>query len=362
MPRRTLQRLLCLTMFISSWGCSSPTIADKPVIALESEIPARKPPRIPQPADGSYNPEDAVVGTVVAVVNGDIVTKEEVLRDVRQVLEGVDADRSLTDIGRHMKKKQLIHQGVIFKVERLLALQEAKLVLSEEERASIRMNVDGLVKNIVRQVGTESELKQKLATTGKITEEQRQAELDAALIRALLRREVDAHVSLTPAEMRRYYAGNIDSYRVKSRVRIRHIFLANGDYSSRKEVLTMGRSLRKRIVNGEDFGTVAKQYSTGPYAKEGGLWDYVVKGSGSFRKEIEAVAFQIPVKSVGTAVLTDIGVHVVKVEDRQRARTKPFTEVQDEIAKKLRGNKWQVLYRAFVSRLREKSYIRIRWR
>ena len=125
MSRSPLLTLLCLTTFILLCGCSSPTIADKPAIALESEIPKRKPPRIPPPEDGSYAPEDAVVGTVVAVDNGDIVTKEEVLRDVRPKLEEVDADGSLTDVGRHVKKKQLIHQAIIFKVERLLALQEA---------------------------------------------------------------------------------------------------------------------------------------------------------------------------------------------------------------------------------------------
>ena len=145
-------------------------------------------------------------------------------------------------------------------------------------------------------------------------------------------------------------------------MQIREIFLALSSYATKEDALRKGRDLLKRIAAGEDFARLAKEYSEGPYAKDGGLWEFVVQGSGAFRPEVEKIAFSLAPKAVSDVILSEIGVHIIKVEDIHAAHTVPFLEVQEGIATKLRQEKREQLYRQFIKKLWDRSYVDIRWK
>ena len=346
---------------------AEPTVPAPQVPTVAEPAPPTEPapqvePLKPAHAKATYEPDPNVVGTVVAVVNGDIVTKEEVLSEVRGKLDAIDADASLTPVGKEAKRKEVISGQLMYKVERLLALQEARRVITVEEEQRIETDVDTLVKDTIRTLGTTTELEDELAKKGQTIEEQKQTERDNRRIRALLASEIDAHVDVTPGEMQAYYAAHRGDYESKAQVKIRQIFLSWGNHASRQEATDKGRDLLKRIRNGEDFGGLAEQYSDGPYAKGGGLWEFVTEGSGAFRPEVEKVAFSLGPKQVSDVISSEIGVHIIKVEDVHRARTAPFPEVQDKISAKLRADKRQHLYRQLIKKLWDKSYVDVRWR
>ncbi|HUW56496.1 MAG TPA: peptidyl-prolyl cis-trans isomerase [Planctomycetota bacterium] len=329
--------------------------------AVPTPAPAEE-PRRPALERATYLPDPNVVGTVVAVVNGDIITKEDVLLEVRPELTRIDADPALTPVGREARRKELISTVLVLKVERLLALQQAKRVITLEEDKQIEADVDSIVKDTIRFVGTAAKLENELARKGQTIDRQKQAALDNRRIQALLAREVDAHVYVTPAEMQAYYEAHKTDYDVPGEVQVRQIFLDRKNYASAKEAADRGTELLKRIRGGEDFGKLAEEYSDGPYAKKGGLWDFVTQGSGGFRPEVEREAFRLPAKGVSGVITSEIGVHLIKVEDVRPARRAPFAEVQDEIAVRLRNGKRDELYRAFIKKLWDKSYVDIHWR
>lgn len=325
-------------------------------------VPVGEHPASPALSGATYEPEPNVVGTVVAVVNGDIITKEDVLGVIRPELEAIDADPDLTDAGQEAKRRELISRTVMIKVERALALQEARRVIPEEENERIEYSVDTLVKDTIRRVGTVTQLEGTLAERGRTLSAHKQAEIDSRRIQALLAREVDAHVDVTPAEMLRYYEAHKADFREKGQVQIRQIFLLLSNYASKDEAVAKGRDLLGRIRKGEDFGRLAEEYSDGPYAKKGGLWEFVTEGSGAFRPKVEKAAFSLAPKAVSDVIVSEIGVHLIKVEDVHPARTAPFTEVQDQISKKLGEQKRDELYRQFIKKLWDKSYVDIRWK
>jgi len=353
-------------------GAAKPEPGHSPV-SVVTPAPERPAPKVVEPAPedrlpvrtlskATYEPDASVVGAAVAVVNGDIITKEEVLSGIRSDLAAVERDATLTQIGKATRRKEIIARALMQKVERSLAVQEARRVITPEEADRIEQNVDRLVSDSIRRAGTSTKLEGLLAEKGKTLKETKQAELDNRLIRALLIREVDAHVDVTPAEMRQYYAANRKGYANLKQVKIRQIFLSRSQYTSIDEAVTKARDLRSQIRRGADFGKLAKQHSDGPFADKHGLWEFATEGIGTFPPKVEREAFRLAPKQVSDVIITKLGVHLILVEDVRPARQIPFREVQDEIATKLREQKRKRLYREFIRQIWAKSHVDISWK
>jgi len=98
-----------------------------------------------------------------------------------------------------------------------------------------------------------------------------------------------------------------------------------------EEALAKAKDVRKKLVDGEDFATLAKAESddAGSGANGGDLGTF---GHGRMVPAFEQVAFTIPVGELSEPVKSQFGYHIIKVESRQE---KTFVEVKAEIEKKL---------------------------
>lgn len=72
--------------------------------------------------------------------------------------------------------------------------------------------------------------------------------------------------------------------------------------------------LKTAIENGQDFATLAKQYSSCPSGKNGG--DLGQFGPGMMVKEFDEVVFSAPVNTVQGPVKTQFGYHLIEVTSR----------------------------------------------
>src|SRR5690349_13993213 len=99
----------------------------------------------------------------------------------------------------------------------------------------------------------------------------------------LINREIGSKVNVTPQEVERYYKehGGSSSPASDEQVRVRHIFLPLSSTASadeEKAVLEQMQDIRKRALAGEDFAALAKTYSRGPGADQGGDLGFFKKG------------------------------------------------------------------------------------
>ncbi len=314
-----------------------------------------------RPATEPARPQ--LVGTVVAVVNNDIVTKQEVLDALKPEFARIDADASLSAEGRQTRKGELIEQEGRLQVERLLALQEARKRLNEEQQARIQQDVDYYIKGLIRRVGSVAQLEKELAAEGQTLQSRKTEELERRMVSELWQQELGSQVFVRPAEMQAYYQAHRGDYHQKAAVRIRQIFLSLTASSNAEEARRRGVELLERLRKGEDFAYLAKEYSQGPNAADGGLWpEFVEQGSGGFRPEVEKVAFRTPVKQVSPLIQTEIGYHIIRVEDLRPERQIPFAEVQDKIAETLSRDKLEAKRRDFVETLWKRSYVQVKWK
>ena len=140
------------------------------------------------------------------------------------------------------------------------------------------------------------------------------------------------------AAARKYYDENKSDY---LQVKARHILIRYKGSSvplrkdakelTEEEALAKAQEIRKKLVGGGDFATLAKAESddTGSGANGGDVGTF---GRGRMAPPFEEAAFKLPVGELSEPVKSQFGYHIIKVESRQE---KTFIEVRAEIEKKL---------------------------
>jgi hypothetical protein len=144
-------------------------------------------------------------------------------------------------------------------------------------------------------------------------------------------------VNITDEDVERYYKLNSKNYRGNERARIRHILLPladNAPPATVESVMAKGKELYQRIAGGEDFATLAREYSEGAGRAEGGEIGWVNRGT--LVPGIEEVAFQkLSVGQVSEPFRTSMGVHIVKLEGRESGNVLPLSSVAPRIKEEL---------------------------
>ncbi|MGH7793676.1 MAG: peptidylprolyl isomerase [Candidatus Binatia bacterium] len=153
----------------------------------------------------------------------------------------------------------------------------------------------------------------------------------------LIDRQVRRKITIRDEDVERYYKLNAKNYRTNDRARIRHILLTLAEKAPQEQVqsvMVKGKELHKRIAAGEDFATLAREHSQGAGQADGGDIGWVNRGT--LIPGIEAVAFQkLSVGQVSEPFRTNMGVHIVKLEERDAGNPVPLSSVAPRIKQEL---------------------------
>lgn len=173
-----------------------------------------------------------------------------------------------------------------------------------------------------------------------------------------LYQDISSRLQIPEADARKYFEEHKGEY---EQTRARHILIrhkgsavpAKPDQKelSEEESLAKTIEIRKRILGGEDFATIARAESadTGSGANGGDLGLFK---RGQMVQAFDQVAFSIPVGELSEPVKTQFGYHLIKVERRE---SKTFDELRPELEKKLRPD----LAKAALEELRKKAAVQV---
>ncbi|UCD70672.1 MAG: SurA N-terminal domain-containing protein [Syntrophobacterales bacterium] len=151
-------------------------------------------------------------------------------------------------------------------------------------------------------------------------------------------------VYISPDEIKTYYEVNIDDFAIQEQVRARHILIKvspDADPKKVEEARKRAAEILARAKKGENFASLAKKYSEGPTAKNGGDLDYFPRGR--MVKEFEDAAFSLKPGELSSVVRTQFGFHIIKIEDVREERVQGLDEVRKSIESTLRAQKAQDL-------------------
>ena len=201
-----------------------------------------------------------------------------------------------------------------------------KLMLNQAEMDSITVTdeqIDAEVEQLIRyftsQLGSQENLeKYYKKTLPEIKEELRRMRKDQMLVEQV-EQAILANVEVTPAEVKNcFYNISKDSIpMVNSKYEIAHLVkrppITLDEKLAVKERLY---KMRKRILDGERFSTLALLYSEDPgSAKKGGELGF--HGRGEFAPEFEAAAFNLRDGEISEVVETEFGFHIIQMIERR---------------------------------------------
>jgi peptidyl-prolyl cis-trans isomerase C len=270
---------------------------------------------------------------VVATVNGDPITLAEFQE--RFVRAGFKPDREVELEVREDFLNRLI---------------ERKMMLREAQRKRIKIGLPEINQRInALRDDNGKDVRETLTGLGIDFEKWKSDVWEDLMIERLLAREVYKRVSVSPLEIRRYYQSNPQEFEKPEQVRVRQIVVTTE--AEAQKALGMLRA-------GSDFAALAREKSTAPEAEKGGDLGYF--GMGEMPSEFNVV-FGMAKGAVSGIVKSPYGYHIFKLENRRQAGRISLEEATPEITEKLRHEKEDRLYKAWMKELRSRTKFEVNY-
>ena len=178
----------------------------------------------------------------------------------------------------------------------------------------------------------------------------------------LIRRNVRQRIHITIQDAQRYYDANPHLYRTELRLRLRHLMLSLSEGASAdREQAVRGRleALRREILDGADFAALARTHSEGAGASEGGDIGWVK--AGDLPDSLAQAASALQKGAVSPPVYTNLGYHLVRVEDRQGGVRLGFEAVSEQVRDELYNKTLQERFAKWLKTdLRKKHRVEVK--
>ena len=138
----------------------------------------------------------------------------------------------------------------------------------------------------------------------------------------------------------------------------RHILLAPSAIRSEEDTLQEINNIRDRVINGESFADLAKEFSEDPgSAKQGGELDWL--GKGVLAPEFEKMMIETPIGKVSEVFQTQFGFHFLEVLNfRNHDMTREL--IEDRAYQILYGRKYEEELENTLRAMRAEAFVEIK--
>ena len=301
-------------------------------------------------AISSYGAE--VVDKIVAIVNDEIITQSEVEESMLTFI----ADYRLR-YGVEEAEDRLDEA----KGDALNRLIEERLILQEAKRRGIQVNeteLDERLNLVKSKFGSEGEFEKVLSKSGLTLEKLKNKYREQLMMKTLVNGIISYNVRIAPTQIAAYYYGHKNEFIQSERVKFRIILLKFKPEQEEIEISSLAEELLRRIHSGEDFLMLAKQYSEGPNAIDGGDMGFVSKGN--MVKEIDEAIFSLNEGGVSGVIETSLGCNIVKVEKKIPESEISLEEATPIVRERLFQREAELALREFIDNLKKEAYIDIK--
>ncbi|MDK9717295.1 MAG: peptidylprolyl isomerase [Trichlorobacter sp.] len=296
------------------------------------------------------------INGIAAIVNDDIITFRDVLRESQPVILDAQKKGLVDDKARHELRLKVLDRLI----EKLLTEQKVKELGIRIGDDEIRQAID----DVKRQNNnmSQSQLEAALKTQG-YTFTQYEAQIREQLERLrLVSMEVRAKVYVGEKEAEQYYTAHQDKYAEEETFKARHIFIKIDEKAPADQIQqAMNKALKVLFEarQGKDFIALAKEYSDDPAAKKDG-GDLGTFKRGEMLADLEKAILPLKPGEVGELVNTPSGLHIVKLDERSTGKVKPFETVKAEIKELLYRQKQDERFGSWMKELRTKASVVIK--
>jgi len=299
-----------------------------------------------------------VVEEIIARVNNDVITMsdyqkadEQLREEVAHDCQGCPQDKLMAEFKEQQKD---LLRGLI---DQSLMVQRAKDMGISVESDVIKRLDDVRKQN---QLASMEDLEKAVEGSGLAWEDYKTTIRNGLLTQEVVRREVGSHINIPGDEVKKYYDAHPQEFTRPEQVVLSEIFLSTEGKSPEEieSVQKKAEDFRNRVMKGDDFNEIAKRYSEGSTAKDGG--DLGTFKQSELAPQLEEVVFKMDKGQITDVIQTKTGFEVLKVENHYKAGLQPIDKVDNEIMNRLYMQKMQPQMRDYLGQLREESYVMVK--
>jgi peptidyl-prolyl cis-trans isomerase SurA len=311
---------------------------------------------------------DTVVEEIIARVNNEIITRSEYVRSRDQLKQEVqqqdpsNADRIFAEKEKDVLR-DLIDQQLLLQKGKDLGINGDTDLVKRLDEMRKQMNLD-----------TMEDLEKAAEAQGASFEEFKQNLRNQIITQKVIAEEVGNKLSMGKGEVEKYYNEHRAEMERPEQARLSEILIApeypkkpvgpDGKTAPPTEAETTAalaaaqakaQDVLDQFHKGAKFADLAKKYSTGPAAKEGGDLSYFNRGT--LAKELDDKVFALKAGEVTDVIRTKQGYIILQVTEHQKAGIPTLKEAEPHIQDALYMQKLQPALRAYLTTLREQAYI-----
>ncbi len=316
---------------------------------LASSALSQTRPATPQSPYGGVTVED-----IVARVNDQIITQS-------------DYDRAMKELDTEAKQRGATMQQISEAHNDLLRdLIDRQLWLSKGKELGITGDTELIKKldEIRKQYKMETlEDLEKAAKEQGVSFEDFKANIRNGIItQEVMREQVGRRVQFTQGEVQRYFEEHKQDYAKPESVELSEILVSTGSDPDDAAKTAAGKAkaddIEAKLHAGGDFAQLAKTFSDGTTASDGGAFGNFHKGE--LAKVFEDATFGLKAGQYTDPIRTREGYIIFKVDQHIPGGVPAFKDVEQDVEQNFYESRMEPAMRGYLTEMREQAYIDIK--
>jgi len=302
--------------------------------------------------------KSVVVEEVIARVNNDAITRSDLERARSEMQQ-----EAQQDCPKCLPEE--INQRVATEDKNVLRdLIDNSLLVQRGKDMGVNVETDVIKRldeiRIQNNIASMEELETQIDKSGVSFEDFKNNIRNQMLQQEVIRHEVGSKIILDHAQVQKYYDEHKAEFVRPEQVTLREIFVSS-EGKQESEIPALRKKaddLLQRFKNGEDFGELAKHFSDGSTAKQGG--DLGRFEHGQLASNIEQAVFALQRLQTTDVIPTKTGFLILQVGEHYAAGQQPEEKIDNEIQDRLYNERLRPTLRAYLETLREDSYVAVK--
>lgn len=277
---------------------------------------------------------------VLATLNGEAITVAEFEKALARERWKFGGELSMSSQRLHAVKQQVMEE-----------LLKERLLLQEAKKRGVEVSPEALQKETAlfkNHYSNAEDFKKFLEIRG-MTSAEFEEEIRKKLRLQKLTEEVTLEKSpITDEDLQKYYNTHLSEFWHGEEVRARQMVTDSKEKAY---------ALRGRLLNGDAFEALARQYSMSPDRKQGGDLGWFARGV--MPPEFDQICFNLKPGELSEVIQTPYGYHLFEVLEVRGAGQLPFDAVKEDLRKKRVEEKAKEIFHQWYGPLRDAAKIEV---
>jgi parvulin-like peptidyl-prolyl isomerase len=293
----------------------------------------------------------AVVEEIAASVNGQIITRSELLARETQVMSQLSSRL----VGDELERQSQQARGSLLTdmIREVILLQRAEILGLELDKvyqqALTQLKDQQGIKN-------QEELEELLKQEGISKEDLKDTLLRFNVPDIMVNLEVREKISVTDEEAAERFASNREKYRVEESFAIQEIVLTQEGRTA-QELKDLAAKVVEELRGGTSFNELVVKYSQAPSRFNDGKIGPLKRGE--LAADLEAAALALKPGEVSEPLPTKAGIHIIRLESYTAAKEPSLEDARPKIITELKQEKFVAALDTYFKMLLETNRITI---